>query len=122
MTHRAIGIWRIVQSILLVVAILAAGAFWFRGSFEKQWNVPHAIYSTAQLVDVYHVHKAKHGTWPQPGQYVAKEVEFVTSYSEGGARVDVFNFGGGQYALVYVHEKSLEAIPVRDWRPASGAQ
>lgn len=125
--QRASGFRRaiaVLNAALLILAIFAAGAFWFHGNFEKRWSVPHAIYAAGQLVDVYHVHKAKTGNWPEPGQYVAKEVEFVRSYTDRGVRVDVFNFGGGQYALVYVHERSLEVLPVNEvptTRPSGGA-
>lgn len=107
---------------LLVLAALVAAAFWLRGSFEKHWNVPHAIYSTASFVNIYHVHKERTGKWPEPGMYVAKEVEFVCSYRKNGERVDVFNFGGGQYWLMYVRERSLEMHPIRDFRPPAGTQ
>jgi hypothetical protein len=127
MEHRATRLQRLVPwllGVLLVLAMLAAGAFWFRGSFEKHWNVPHAIYSTASLVNNYHLHKAKTGSWPEPGYYVAKEVEFVRSFTDRGVRVDAFNFGGGQYALIYVHERSLEVFPVNEvptTQPSRGA-
>ena len=120
MEHRASGFRRVTAVLyasVLIFAILAAGAFWFLGSFERHWNVPHSMYATGQLVNIYHVHKAKNGTWPEPGQYVAKEVTFVRSYDDNGVRVDVFNFGGGQFALLRLHKQSLEVLPTREDRP-----
>lgn len=96
--------------------------FWLRGSFEKHWNVPHGIYATGQLMDIYHVHKQRHGAWPEPGTYVAKEVTFVRSFDNRGVRVDVFNFGGGQYAWLFVHKNSLEILPMNTDRPSNEAR
>jgi hypothetical protein len=114
-----------VLTALLAIAVLSNVAFWFRGSFAKHWAVPHAIYSTGSLVNSYHTHKSKTGKWPEPGEFAAKDVEFVRSYEDRGVRVDVFNFGGGQYALIYVHEHSLEVFPVSSvptTRPSGAAQ
>lgn len=109
-----------INAALIVFALLAAAWFWILSVFEKNWVVPHGIYASAQLVNSYHVHRAQHGAWPKPGEYVAKDVAFVVSYQDEGTRVDVFDYGGQQFALVYVRQDSLEVHPVREWKSNGG--
>ena len=116
MEHQAKGVRRIVPWLYgasLAVAILAAGAFWIRSSFHRYWTVPHAIYATGQIVNLYHEHKARHGTWPAPGQSVEKDVSFVRSYvGADKVRADIYRFGGGLYVIVYVKQRGLEVYAV----------
>jgi len=108
---------------LLIVFVLAGllsviGVMWVNEKFRQAWDVPHAIYATAGLVDTCHRYKQQHGVWPQPGSYAARDVELVRTYDDNGTRVDVWDFGGGQLALFQFHDNSVEVSPVRgeQWR------
>src|SRR4051794_26530901 len=106
----------------VITALLGViGVMWMNAKFARAWDVPHAIYATGGLLEACHQHKQRTGSWPAAGQYAAKEVEFVRSYNEKGTRVDVWNFGGGQYALFYFRENSIEVLPVRNPPSATSA-
>jgi hypothetical protein len=103
-----------VYAIPLIVAIGASILLWLRARFAEDWALPHGIYASAQLVSAYHEYRSEHGRWPQPGTFVAKEVEYVRTFDQGKVRYDVFNFGGGQYVhLELFPDGRLIALPVK---------
>jgi hypothetical protein len=123
MVHRGTRIQRArpwLYAALVVPAIAAAVVMWLSGRHQKDWAVPHGIYASAQLADAYHAYRRDYGRWPQPGTVVAKEVEYVRTFGRGGMRYDVFNFGGGQYVHLELHDDGrLIALPVRGDEPAT---
>jgi hypothetical protein len=87
-------------ALLVGAALLIAvtvGTWRARGALETI-AYGHAIYASTQLVDQYCAHWQRHGRWPQPGMFAAKEVEFLHSSDLGhDSREDVYDFGGGRH-------------------------
>lgn len=103
--------WLLVTVVL--IESLGIAGLWLRVKFDEGMVVPHAIYATGQLVDVYHSYYRTHGEWPPPGMFVAKEVKYVRTFTAGTFRYDVFDFGGGQYVDLELHPVGrVEAQPV----------
>jgi hypothetical protein len=104
---------------LLILGLLSVtGVMWLQVKMVQTFDVPHAIYATGGLIEACHQIKARTGSWPPPGGYAGRDVEFVRSFDEKGTRVDVWDFGRGQFALFYFHEDSIQVLPVRNPPPA----
>jgi hypothetical protein len=109
----------------IVVPAMLAFKYWARAKTMEIFDVPLAIYDTGSLVDFFHVHKQKHGHWPEPGFVHARDAVFVRSFKDRqGVRVDVYDFGRGQQAWFYFNDRNIQAMPVRggaSTMPSGGA-
>ncbi len=106
---------------LVVATVGAAVLLWTRARFAEDVAVPHGIYAAAELASGYHAHRHKHGEWPAPGTVAAKEVAYVRTFERDAMRVDVFDFGGGQYVHFEMHGNGrLLALPVKRDEGAPG--